>query len=60
MRWPHSAYLILKVKNETRSPYNTYFYDSPNSLKFIIFTKSTQKVIEIDFPNTFLDYLNLQ
>lgn len=41
-------------------PHNIFFYDCLSALKFIIFTKSTLKVIEIDFPDIFLGYLNLQ
>lgn len=41
---------------------NTYLYDSLNSLEFIVSTKSTQNIIEIDFPKRIwiiLTYLSL-
>lgn len=42
--------------------YNTYLYGSLNSLGFIVSTKSTQNIIEIDFPRyiwSILTYVSL-
>lgn len=42
--------------------YNTYLYSPLNSLEFIVSTKSTQNIIEIDFPRyiwIILTYLSL-
>lgn len=43
---------ILISEGEMRDvlSYNTYLYGSLNSLEFIGSTKSTQNIIEIDFP----------
>lgn len=55
---------ILISEGEMRDvfSYNTYLYGSLNSFEFIVSTKSTQNIIEIDFPRyiwIILTYLSL-